>query len=192
MRSFLPQNRFEQQILYALYLIPRILKCRWSIILADTDFFSTIVIGIGCWFLRQIISAKHFLSNFLQFSCSWAFWSLCQHKKTCKSVQNRQPNFEVATPKFYASLLDPTYYNIKSKLKEMIHDDNPETVAISLDVWSQYHNGYLGINCHYIDSFWKRKTYNLSCVPFNQSHTSEQNWHCRFDRTLSYSAKVCT
>ena len=55
----------------------------------------------------------------------------------------------------------------------MIHDDNPETVAISLDAWSQSHNGYLGINCHYIDSFWKRKTYNLSCVPFNQSHTSE-------------------
>ena len=55
----------------------------------------------------------------------------------------------------------------------MIHDDNPENVAISLDAWSQYHNGYFGINCHYIDSFWKRKIYNLSCVPFNQSHTSE-------------------
>ena len=42
----------------------------------------------------------------------------------------------------------------------MIHEDKPETVAISLDA---YHNGYLGINCHYIDSSWKRKIYNLSC-----------------------------
>ena len=100
-------------------------------------------------------------------------WSTVQDRGFLRMFQKRQPNFEVATPKFYASLLDPAYYNIKSKLKDMIHEDKPETVAISLDAWSQFHNGYLGINCHYIDSSWKRKIYNLSCISFNQSHTSE-------------------
>ena len=33
-------------------------------------------------------------------------------------IKKRFPNFELTTPKYYASLLEPAYTNIKSKLKE--------------------------------------------------------------------------
>ena len=54
----------------------------------------------------------------------------------------------MGTLNYYASLLDSAYKNIKSKLIYIIKNDNPESVAISLDAWSQHHNGYLGINCN--------------------------------------------
>ena len=78
----------------------------------------------------------------------------------------------MGTLNYYASLLDSAYKNIKSKLIYIIKNDNPESVAISLDAWSQHHNGYLGINCNYINNEWQRKVLNLCCTPFNESHTS--------------------
>ena len=70
----------------------------------------------------------------------------------------------------FRSLLDPTYEKIKEKLKNRIKEDNPKFCAISLDIWSAYHHGYMGINIHYIHNF-VRKMLNLACAPFDKRHT---------------------
>ena len=62
---------------------------RWSIILADTDFFQQSV-SVSATDIRgrnNRPSAKHFFIKLSakQFSCSWAFWSLCQPNKTSKN-----------------------------------------------------------------------------------------------------------
>ena len=75
-------------------------------------------------------------------------------------------------------MLNPAFQSIKSSLKNQINLDNPEEISISLDGWSQYHSSYLGINAHYIDKEWKRKMINIACIPFNESHTSENIWCC--------------
>ena len=66
-------------------------------------------------------------------------------------MQMSNPKFELASPKYYSSMLEKSYNQVKSKLKSNINFDNPETLSISIDMWSQYHNGYLGINAHYIN-----------------------------------------
>ena len=63
---------------------------RWRNILADTDFFQQSV-SVSATDIRgrnNRPSAKHFFIKLSakQFSCSWAFRSLCQHNKTCRSV----------------------------------------------------------------------------------------------------------
>ena len=62
---------------------------RWSIILADTDFFQQSVSVSAADFRgrNNRPSAKHFFIKLSakQFSCSWAFWSLCQPNKTSKN-----------------------------------------------------------------------------------------------------------
>ena len=82
------------------------------------------------------------------------------------------PNFEIGSEKFYRDMLDPTYEKIKEKLKAKLAQDDPEYVAISLDGWSAYHHGYLGINVQYLHN-WKLNTFNLACSPFDESHTAE-------------------
>ena len=67
-------------------------------------------------------------------------WSTVQDRGFLRMYKKRFPNFELATPKYYASLLEPAYTNIKRKLKDIIKSDNPESIVISLDAWSQYHN----------------------------------------------------
>ena len=51
--------------------------------------------------------------------------------------------------------------------------DDPPVIAIGLDLWSQHHNGYMGLNGHYLSRDWKRVIFNMACVPFNESHTAE-------------------
>ena len=79
-------------------------------------------------------------------------WSTVQDRSFLRMYKKRFPNFNLGTPRYYASMLDPAYIKIKSNLKEIMKSDNSESFVISLDCWSQYHNGYLGINCHYIDT----------------------------------------
>ena len=82
-------------------------------------------------------------------------WSTVQDRGFVRLFKKRFPNFELGTPRYYLSLLDPAYNSMKQQLIQIIINDNPEIIATSLDAWSQFHNGYLGINCHYIDSNWK-------------------------------------
>ena len=51
------------------------------------------------------------------------------------------PRFQVASESYYRSLLDPTFEKLKEKLKDKIKSDNPATNAISLDGWSENHEG---------------------------------------------------
>ena len=83
------------------------------------------------------------------------------------------PNFELASDKYYRSLLNPTYERIKKVIREKINHDSPPIFALGLDPWSQFHNGYLGVNAHYINDEWKRIIFCLSCVPFDERHTAE-------------------
>ena len=61
------------------------------------------------------------------------------------------PNFNVASPTYYRSQLEPMYDGIKSKLMDKLKKDAPPTVSIGLDGWSQHHHGYMGLNLHYIN-----------------------------------------
>ena len=54
------------------------------------------------------------------------------------------PNFIVASPKYYRSLLDPAYENIKSKMKAKLEADSPPSISAGLDLWSKHHHGYMG------------------------------------------------
>ena len=83
-------------------------------------------------------------------------WSMVQDRGFVRLYKKRFPQFELASPKFYASLLDPAYSSIKETLKKQIHEDKPINIAISLDGWSQYHNNYLGVNWYCI----QKQTYN--------------------------------
>jgi len=91
-------------------------------------------------------------------------------------LQILKPNLEIGTDTFYGRKLEDTYERIKKKLKDTLEQDNPESIAVSLDGWSHYHNGYLGINIHYITEDWKRKSWNISCQPFNCDHTAVNLW----------------
>ena len=58
-------------------------------------------------------------------------------------------------------MLDPTYDKIRAKVMSNLESDAPKTIALSLDGWTQHHNGYFGINIHYIHD-WRRKSVNLA------------------------------
>ena len=81
------------------------------------------------------------------------------------------PNFRVASPTYYRSQLEPTYDNVRQVFEMRLQADAPDTVAIGLDLWSQFHHGYLGLNGHYLTPDWKRTIFNMACVPFDESHT---------------------
>ena len=85
------------------------------------------------------------------------------YKKAC-------PNFEIPSEKYYRDMLDPNYEIIKNKIKNHIEEANPEVFSVTLDGWSEYKNGYLGINIHYISDF-KKHVRNIGCPPFNDRHT---------------------
>lgn len=83
------------------------------------------------------------------------------------------PNLEVASDKYYRSMLEPTYDAIKMSLNERLEADSPTSISISLDGWSAFHHRYLGMNAFYLDLEWKRVTLCLSCTPFDEAHTGE-------------------
>ena len=82
------------------------------------------------------------------------------------------PNFEIASDKYYRSLLEPTFHKVKAKLMIILKEAKPIVVVLSLDGWSQHHFGYIGINIHFFQG-WKRKSFHLACQPFTKSHTGD-------------------
>ena len=89
-----------------------------------------------------------------------------------RTKQITVPNFVVGSSWYYRSLLDPTYEKVRSKLMAMVKDDNPVTISLSLDGWSAHRHSYMGVNIQYINA-WKRKSFNLACLPFDVRHSAE-------------------
>ncbi|XP_047135522.1 zinc finger BED domain-containing protein 4-like [Hydra vulgaris] len=83
------------------------------------------------------------------------------------------PNYEIASEKYYRSLLDPTYEKIKVALKEKLVQSEAENVSVCLDAWSSFHHGYLGMTVHFISKDWNRVKFCISCSPFDESHTAK-------------------
>ena len=55
------------------------------------------------------------------------------------------PNYKVASDKFYRGLLNNSYEKGVKKLEDKIEKDDPETVCCQLDGWSAYRHGYIGL-----------------------------------------------
>ena len=51
------------------------------------------------------------------------------------------PTFEVASHTYYRSMLDDVYDNIKISLKKRLEKDDPASISIIMDGWSQFHHG---------------------------------------------------
>ena len=83
------------------------------------------------------------------------------------------PNYKVASDKFYRGLLNKSYEKGVQKLEDKIEKDNPETVSCQLDGWSAYRHGYIGLLVNYITAGWKRVSLCLACGPFDGHHTRE-------------------
>ena len=52
-----------------------------------------------------------------------------------------------------------------------MESDSPPIYSAGLDLWSEHHTGYMGINLHYLDKEWERVIFNIACVPFDVAHT---------------------
>ena len=89
-----------------------------------------------------------------------------------RTKQMTVPQFEVASSKYYRSLLEPTFEKVLAKLKAQLMEDNPVVIVLSLDGWSQFKHGYIGINIHYLKD-WERKHFHMICIPFDERHTAE-------------------
>ena len=70
-----------------------------------------------------------------------------------------------------SSMLEPAYKRIKEAVKLKIEADNPGTISIGLDGWSNFHHGYLGYKGYYINESWERVSFTLGCAPFDERHT---------------------
>ena len=88
-------------------------------------------------------------------------------------VKTLQPKFNPGSDKYYRDLMQKTYIGCKEKMKQNLVNANPLNVALVLDGWSEFHNGYIGVNIHFITNGWERKIYNIGCVPLNTSHTGD-------------------
>ena len=63
------------------------------------------------------------------------------------------------------------YYHFRSSLQSRIDSDSPPLFSVGLDLWSEHHSGYMGINLHYLTKEWERVVCNLACAPFDIAHT---------------------
>ena len=81
----------------------------------------------------------------------------------------------MASEKYYRDMVDPTYTKIRSQLMNKMKSDtqSPPVLSMGIDGWSQFHEGYMGMNCHYLDNDWNRVIFNLACAPFDEKHTGE-------------------
>jgi hypothetical protein len=105
------------------------------------------------------------------------------------------PNYEIASEKYYRNMLNPTYEKVKAAMKNLLKEKTAETVSISLDAWSSFHHGYLGMTVHFISENWERVKFCLSCSQFDEKHSASnifqkiekiaQEWE------LSEKIKVC-
>ena len=134
------------------------------------------------WDFNHPLAQKLYKSVFEMCVIDLKGWDEINSSGFQRVLQMANPKFELASPKYYASKLDQSFEKVKLKLKNNINFDNPENYSLSIDAWSQFHNGYLGINAHYITESWERKKLTLSCVQFNESHTgvniSKKTFNC--------------
>ena len=63
-----------------------------------------------------------------------------------RMCQQMLPNFRVASRTYYRSLLEPTYDKVRGVLQDRLKSDAPPTISIGLDLWSQFHHGYVLCN----------------------------------------------
>ena len=75
-------------------------------------------------------------------------------------------------------MLEPTHLSIMAAVRSKIETDCPPLICVGLDGWSKFHQGYMGINSHYINDNWAREIICLACPPFNESHTGENIYKC--------------
>ena len=59
----------------------------------------------------------------------------------------------------------------RASLQSRMADDSPPIYSAGLDLWSSHHSGYMGLNLHYLNPEFERVIFNLSCTPFDTSHT---------------------
>ena len=98
-------------------------------------------------------------------------FSIVNNRGFLRHHQMIAPNFELASDKYYRSLLEPTFNKVKEALMKTLFHDNPGTFVVSLDGWTAHHIGYIGINGHYLKD-WKRIIFHIDCQPFDKSHSA--------------------
>ena len=105
------------------------------------------------------------------------------------------PNYEIASEKYYRSMLNPAYEKVKDAMQNLLKEKKAETVSICLDAWSSFHHGYLGMTVHFISKDWERVKFCLSCSQFDEKHSASnifqkiENVAQEWD--LSAKIKVC-
>ena len=82
----------------------------------------------------------------------------------------RSVHFQVASDKYYRSLLEPTFNKVKGKLQKQVSTHKPRSVSFALDGWTAKTHGYIGIIGFYLHE-WKRYVFHVYCQPFDESHT---------------------
>jgi len=105
------------------------------------------------------------------------------------------PNYEIGNEKYYRSMLNPTYEKVKDAMKNLLKEKHADTVSISLDAWSSFHHGYLGMTVHFISENWERVKFCLACSKFDEKHTASNIFqkieNTAQDWDLSDKIKVC-
>lgn len=101
-------------------------------------------------------------------------WSTVNRPGFLRFMELTQPQFKVASEKYYRNMLDPGYEKIMAAVREKISSENPTFVAVALDGWSSFHHSYLGVIVFYLrDGTWKRERICIGCIPFDERHTAQ-------------------
>ena len=95
----------------------------------------------------------HLLDKVLEYLVSCVPWNAVNGPGFQRLCHELNPRFQVASHSYYASQLEPAFVKLKEKLKDKIKSDNPATNAISLDGWSENHEG--------LDSIFLLQCFNL-------------------------------
>ena len=59
-----------------------------------------------------------------------------------------------------------------------IEKDAPPSFSVTLDAWSEFHHGYMGINSHHLNEDWVRIITCLACKPFDERHKACNIYKC--------------
>ena len=88
-------------------------------------------------------------------------------------VKTLNPKSSLRSDKYYRDMLHKTYLKSTEAIKASIEKKDPNSKAVVLDGWSEFHNCYLKINLHYFTKYWTRKIIYIACCPVNEAHTRE-------------------
>jgi hypothetical protein len=105
-------------------------------------------------------------------------WSIVNDPGFLYFSSQMDPNYKVASDKFYRGLLDKAYKKGVQKVEDKLERDKPDFLSCQMDGWSAYRHGYIGLLVNYITPAWKRVSLCLSCGPYDGHHTGENlgNW----------------